>query len=281
MSDVPPLLADELGPADAAELAALKRKIQSERGFNCEFYKSKCLHRRIAVRLRACGQNSFAEYATLLDRDAREYDLLMDTLTINVTKFFRNPELWAALNERVVAELFARPRRERRVWSAGSASGEEAYSVSILLREWAERSGRADADSFQIVGTDIDRQSLAAADVAAYPALSLADLTPAQRERWFEPGPPFQLHAEARRGVTFQRRDLISDEPLREQSLILCRNVIIYLDRPVQENLFRRFYDALLPGGFLVLGKVETLFGTARTLFRPIDNRRRIFQKTT
>jgi chemotaxis methyl-accepting protein methylase len=264
---------------DEEELEKLKRKIEKDRGFNCSFYKDKCLRRRIAVRMRARGQRTFAEYAALLDREPAEYDHLLDTLTINVTKFFRNMETWTAVEQQVVPSLFA-GRGPVRVWSAGSASGEEAYTVSILLREWTEKQRRtAELDRVRIVGTDIDRKSLENARRGLYPDLSLTETPPAVRERWFSPGPPFQLRPEAQKNVSFVRRDLISEPAEREQNLILCRNVVIYFDREIQERLFKDFYDALVPGGFLVMGKVETLIGPARTLFRPVNNRERIFQK--
>lgn len=264
---------------DDEELARLKRKIETDRGFNCQFYKEKCLRRRIAVRMRARGQPTFAEYGALLDRDPAEYDHLLDTLTINVTKFFRNAETWDAVERQVLPALFE-GRGPVRAWSAGSASGEEAYTLSMQVRDWLARQGRAgEAGRLQVTGTDIDRRSLEAARTAEYPDLSLTETPPPVRDRWFDPGPPWTLHPEARQGVRFEHRDLISGEPLREQHLIFCRNVVIYFDREIQERLFRRFYDALVPGGFLVMGKVETLIGEARLLFRPVNNRERIFRR--
>jgi chemotaxis methyl-accepting protein methylase len=265
---------------DEEELEKLKRKIERERGFNCKFYKDKCLRRRIAVRMRARGQRTFAEYAGLLDREPQEYDQLLDTLTINVTKFFRNLETWEAVERQVVPALFARPGPIR-VWSAGAASGEEAYTVSILLREWAERNGKtAELDRrLQITGTDIDRRSLDTARAGVYPDLSVAETPERVLRRWFSDGPPYRIAAEAKKNVGFARRDLISGEPEREQTLIVCRNVVIYFDREIQERLFKVFHDALVPGGWLLLGKVETLIGAARTLFRSVNNRERIFQR--
>ena len=264
---------------DDEELERLKRKIERDRGFNCQFYKDKCLRRRIAVRMRARGQRTFADYGALLDREPAEYDLLLDTLTINVTKFFRNIETWQAVEQSIAPSLFA-ARGPIRVWSAGSASGEEAYTASILLREWAERNGKAaELSRLQITGTDIDRRSLETAERAVFPELSLTETPEAVKQRWFSPAPPFVLDAEAKRNVRFVRQDLISGEPQTEQSLIFCRNVVIYFDREIQERLFKRFYDSLVPGGFLVLGKVETLIGVARTLFRSVNNRERIFQR--
>jgi chemotaxis methyl-accepting protein methylase len=166
------------------------------------------------------------------------------------------------------------------VWSAGSASGEEAYTVSILMHEWAEKHHRRhEVDRVRIVGTDIDRKSLDNAQRGVYPDLSLSETPPHLRQRWFSPGPPFRIRPEAQKNVSFVRRDLISDPAEGGQSLIFCRNVVIYFDREIQERLFKDFYDALVPGGHLVLGKVETLIGVARTLFRPVNNRERIFRK--
>jgi chemotaxis methyl-accepting protein methylase len=264
---------------DEEELEKLKRKIERDRGFNCSFYKDKCLRRRIAVRMRARGQRTFAEYSALLDREPAEYDPLLDTLTINVTKFFRNLETWGAVEAQVLPALFAL-KGPVKVWSAGSASGEEAYTVSILLHEWAERHGkRADLERFRIVGTDIDRKSLDNARLGVFPDLSLTETPPHLREKWFSPGPPYRIRPEAQRNVSFTRRDLISEPAEGGQNLIFCRNVVIYFDREIQERLFKDFYDALVPGGFLVMGKVETLVGVARTLFRSVNNRERIFQK--
>lgn len=264
---------------DEEELERLKRKIERDRGFNCSFYKDRCLRRRIAVRMRARGQRSFADYEALLDREPAEYDHLLDTLTINVTKFFRNIETWHAIEQQVLPPLFAVPGPIR-VWSAGSASGEEAHTVSILMHEWTERHHRrGEVDRVRILGTDIDRKSLENAQRGVYPELSLSETPPHLRQRWFGPGPPFRIRPEAQKNVSFVRRDLISEPAERGQNLILCRNVVIYFDREIQERLFRDFWDALVPGGFLVMGKVETLVGVARTLFRSVNNRERIFQK--
>lgn len=278
---LPPFSITPLGlTGDDEELEKLKRKIERERGFNCQFYKDKCLRRRIAVRMRARGVPTFAEYGQLLDREAGEYDLLLDTLTINVTKLFRNLETWEAVERQVVPGLFEMRTPQLRVWSAGSSSGEEAYTVSIVLREWAEKNGRTrDLAKLHILGTDIDRRSLETAQRGEFPELSLQEAPERIRERWFSPGPPFRIRPEAKQNVVFARRDLISEAAPRDQNLIFCRNVVIYFDREIQERLFQGFYDALVPGGFLVLGKVETLIGPARSLFRALNNRERIFQK--
>ena len=280
MDPTPPDPELDPDPEEEAALEGLKWKIHADRGFNCHIYKDKCLRRRLAVRMRARGVEEFGRYAELLDSDPGEYDRLIDTLTINVTKFFRNREMWDRLRAEVIPALMASDSGPIDVWSAGCASGEEAYSVAMLMREWAEAEGRPEAmERVSILGTDIDRRSLQAAKDAVFPEISFEETEPETRARWFGGTAPFRLRPEITERVSFRRQDLISDEPPSGQRLILCRNVIIYFDRSVQERIFQLFYDALEPGGYLVLGRVETLLGRPRSLFRPVSARERIYQK--
>lgn len=267
-------------PQDEA-FAALLDKISRERGFHCASYKTTCLRRRVGVRMRARGVHRYAEYAALLDADTGEYDRLLDALTINVTRLFRNPEVFHAILDRVVPVLWASPRPRLRVWSAGCASGEEAYSLATLFHLHASAVGETDRLSrVEILGTDIDAASLAAAERAEFEERDFSETPPAWRSRYFAPAPPFVPDPAVRRMVRFQRHDLLREPPPRTaHDLIVCRNAIIYFDRASQERLFDAFYDALTPGGYLVLGKVETLFGRARQAFRVVDARERIFMR--
>jgi chemotaxis protein methyltransferase CheR len=259
--------------------AALTEKITRERGFGCASYKEKCVRRRIAVRMRARGVHTFEEYGLVLDRDRHEYDLLLDALTINVTKFFRNPETFAAIDREIVPALYARVEPQLRLWSAGCASGEEPYSLAMLMHRYAVAQGKR-FDRVDVLGTDVDRASLAAAERATYLEATLAD-TPAElRQMYFPLQSPYRIQRDERARVQYRRHDLLREPFPESQHLIVCRNVIIYFDRATQEVLFERFAAALLPGGFLVLGRVETLFGPARTMFAPIDNRERLFRRT-
>jgi chemotaxis protein methyltransferase CheR len=264
-----------------AGFLALTEKISRERGFGCASYKEKCLRRRIAVRMRARGMHTFEDYARLLDADEREYAQLLDALTINVTKLFRNWETWEVLGERVVPELWARPEAALRVWSAGCSSGREAYSLAVLFHRHAESVGTAGrAGRVDVLGSDVDERILQAAMRAEFEPGDFADTPAGLRARYFAPDRPFALHADARRLVRFERRDLLKDAPPDGPfHLILCRNVLIYFDRTSQERLFTAFHSALAPGGILVLGKVETLLGDARSLFTTVDARERIFRR--
>ncbi len=256
----------------------LTDKITRERGFGCASYKEKCVRRRIAVRMRARGVHTFEDYALVLDSDAREYELLLDALTINVTKFFRNPETFAAIDRELVSALYARVEPQLRIWSAGCASGEEPYSLAMLMHRYAIANSRR-FDRVEVLGTDLDHASLVAAERAVYLEPTLSDTPPDIRQTYFSMAPPYRIHGEVHARVHFRRHDLLREPFPEPQHLICCRNVIIYFDRATQEALFERFAAALLPGGFLVLGRVETLFGPARTLFAPVDIRERLFRR--
>ena len=260
---------------------ALTQKIARDKGFGCASYKEKCLRRRIAVRMRARGVHTYADYARVLDADKGEYERLLDALTINVTKLFRNWETYAVIADRVVPTLWERPISTISVWSAGCSSGEEPYSLAALFHRQAERLGQRDElpRRVRVLGTDIDARCLAAAERGAFAEADFTD-TPAElRDRYFAPSAPFTIIPEVRRLVRFERRDLLAEAPPPgPHHLIVCRNVLIYFDRDTQERLFDKFHSALAPDGFLVLGKVETLLGAARTRFVAVDGRERVFR---
>jgi chemotaxis protein methyltransferase CheR len=258
----------------------LTSKIEKDKGFGCASYKDKCLRRRIAVRMRARGVHTYGDYARVLDADGDEYDKLLDALTINVTKLFRNWETYSVIAEKVVPPLWAR-NGNIKVWSAGCSSGEEPYSLAALFHRHAEqRNELAQLPSrLSVLGSDIDARCLVAAAAGGFDEGDFGDTPPALRSRYFSPVAPFTIVPEVKRLVRFERRDLLAEEPPPgPHHLICCRNVLIYFDRDTQERLFDRFHAALAPDGFLVLGKVETLLGAARTRFVAVDSRERVFR---
>ncbi len=261
------------------EFQALLDKISRDRGFHCASYKTTCLRRRVGVRMRARGLHRYLDYAGLLDADTSEYDLLLDALTINVTKLFRNPEVYHAILRDVIPVVWESAPSRIQVWSAGCASGEEPYSLAALFHLYAAERGQLERlNHVSILGTDIDRRSLAAADRGEFEERDFGETPEAWRAAYFASSAPFAVVPELRRLVRFRQHDLLREPaPQTGNDLIVCRNAIIYFDRASQERLFESFYSALAPGGFLVLGKVETLFGRARQLFRPVDARERIF----
>lgn len=275
-----PLATGDLSDEDAEQLRALKTLIASRVGLNCDGYKERCLRRRIAVRMRARGIHRYNDYGALLESDETEYQRLLDTVMINVSKFFRNNDVYDRIRDMIVPWLFDLNAPRVRIWSAGCAGGEEPYSLAMMLLEHAEPRG-VDPARFEILATDVDQGAMAIARRAEYGAFSLTETPEAARDRWFDPlgGGIYRVRPEVRALVRFDTLDLLADETPTDVHLILCRNVIIYFERDMQERLFRRFNAALAPGGFLVLGKVEALFGASATGYRSIANRERIFRK--
>jgi chemotaxis methyl-accepting protein methylase len=180
----------------------------------------------------------------------------------------------------VIPAIWQGAPRELKVWSAGCSSGDEAYSMAVLFHRHASAVREtARLDRVDILGTDIDRESLTAAAKGLFDDDAFTDTPDDIRAAYFSATLPATVRPEAKSLVRFERRDLIHGEAPKGLHLIACRNVIIYFDRTTQENLFIRFHEALEPGGFLVLGKVETLLGATRSLFEPVDARERIFRR--
>jgi chemotaxis methyl-accepting protein methylase len=273
-----PLAKGELSPQDARELVELKVVILKQLGFDCKAYKEPCLRRRLAVRMRARGTHTYAEYARLLGDDPTEGARMLDAITINVSKFYRNLETWDAIRTRVVPALFKLTAPKINIWSAGCASGEEPYTMAMVLLQYAEEHRqRSYLKRFDILGTDIDKGILALAARAEYGPFAFGEIDPAIRHRFFEEN---RLKPEIKSMVHFQELDLMTGPYPQGMHLIFCRNVIIYFERAVQEHLFQEFHKSLEPNGFLVLGKVETIFGRGAGLFTSISSRERIFCKS-
>jgi len=209
------------------DLSTLTQKITVERGFGCASYKEKCLSRRIAVRMRARGVHTYADYARLLDADAAEYDKLLDVLTINVTKLFRNWDTYSALAGTVIPDLWSRETPAIRVWSAGCSSGQEPYSLAVLFHRHAATAGMLpQIGRVDVLGTDIDRASLAAAQRAQFAEPDFADTPDELRQRYFTRSAPFAVSPNVRGMVRFERRDLLNDPaPPGPFELIACRNM--------------------------------------------------------
>jgi chemotaxis protein methyltransferase CheR len=270
-------------PADDAAFAALTRKISREAGLSLDAYKDKCLRRRIAVRMRACGVHTFADYQSVLDASPSEYELLKDAITINVTRFYRNAETWNLLRGGLLGEICDKTGEEVRAWSAGCSSGEEPYTLAVLMADYYDRQGRSDRLGMVTVdATDIDRQCLMLAHAGRYRREALADVPADLAARYFEiDGSGYRVIERVRSRVLVRSLDLSSEPPPRRNyQLILCRNVVIYFGRATQERVFLAFAEALAPGGILVLGKVETLFGPARERLTLLDPRERVYRRT-
>ena len=272
-------MSDGFGSDEA--FRALASRIGLLKGLDCAAYKPRCLRRRIAVRMRARGVHTYDAYRALLDRDPDEYQRLLDALTINVTRFFRNPETWVALSADPLPALWQSRQGRIRAWSAGCASGEEAYTLAIAIAEAARESGQERwLDRAKIDATDIDRQCIETARRAVYGEPALDGMPPALKHRYFPGPPPYHVPAPIAKVVRVLEHDLTREAPPQPPyDIIVCRNTVIYFDRAMQERLFLAFADALAPRGVLVLGKVETLLGPARARLALLDPRERLYRR--
>jgi two-component system, chemotaxis family, CheB/CheR fusion protein len=254
--------------------------LKEARGFDFTGYKRASLVRRVTHRMNAVGLSDYEEYIDFLQVHPDEFNALFDTILINVTSFFRDAEAWSQLRDKIVPDLVARRGAQGlRVWSAGCASGEEAYSLAIVLAQvmGIETFRR----NVKIYATDVDELALAQARTAAYTDKQLRGLSEEEAADFFEQlNGHYVFRKDLRRNVIFGRNDLVQDAPISRIDLLVCRNTLIYLNSETQGHILRRLHFALRPEGILFLGKAEMLLSHAR-LFSPVDLKRRFFTKVT
>lgn len=212
------------------------------------------LLRRVSKRLHATGCSSISEYLRLLENDPAEYSRLFSSITIKVSEFFREPEVFAAIAQILRSEFCGTPVR---AWSCASACGEEAYSVAMLFSECLGMDALAKSKVF---ATDIDPEALEQARRATYRADSIVNVTSDMKDRYFIPvDGQRKIKYGIRNLVKFGTLDIVQSTPLSGMHLVLCRNLFIYLGKPLQEKVFQKLDYALKPGGLLALGKAEVL----------------------
>ena len=262
------------------DFANLIRYIQESRGVDFRGYKKSSLRRRVTRRMEEVGSDSFATYHGLLEADPREFNELLNTVLINVTSFFRDEEAWTALRNEVVPAIVERSRQNNqpiRIWSIGCASGEEPFSVAMAF---ADVLGvEAFCDTVKVYATDLDEEALRAARHATYTPRDVENLPPEMLERYFErSGNHFVFQRELRKCVIFGRHNVVHDAPISRIDLLVCRNLLIYLEAETQDSVLPRLHYALVDGGYMFLGKAETQLARSR-LFEPVDLKHRLFRK--
>jgi two-component system CheB/CheR fusion protein len=270
---------DGLDTDPDAGLEALLVFLRDHRGFDFAGYKRPSLGRRVRRRMDEVGIADHTAYLACLEAEPSEFEELFDRILINVTSFFRDAPVWEGIRQVVIPAILRSKGDddELRVWCAGCASGEEPYSVAMLL---ADALGEDEAlRRVRIFATDVDDRALAQARLGCYPAREVAALSRGYGERYFEPGERTRcFRRDLRRTVVFGRHDLLQDPPISRIDLLLCRNTLIYLNAEAQQEVRDHLRYALLPGGHLVLGTSESLVGTTDDL-EPVDGRLRIFRR--
>jgi two-component system, chemotaxis family, CheB/CheR fusion protein len=259
---------------------ALLLYLKQSRGFDFTAYKRSSLMRRVLVRMQAAGVPTFPEYHDYLQVDPDEFTRLFNTILINVTSFFRDAPTWTALADTVLPALLAElgPADPIRVWCAGCASGEEAYTIAMLL---AEAVGPEQfRERVKIYGTDVDEEALNQARLGSYDSRSVEEVPPELLQKYFDRvNNHLVFSRELRRKVIFGRHDLLQDAPISRVHLLTCRNCLMYFNAEAQARILSRFHFGLREHGILVLGKAETLL-THSINFGAVDVKRRIFTKT-
>ncbi|WP_435360464.1 CheR family methyltransferase [Haloarchaeobius sp. DFWS5] len=272
-------------PADgetADEQAAFERVaayVEDELGFATSHYNDSYLKRRLSSRMRRTHVDDYGGYYDVLVDNEEEAEELLDALSINVTGFFRNPDVWDGLRD-VMRDLSAKQDHVH-VWSAACADGREPYSLAMLALD----DPRVDAEKFHIYGTDISVDALHTAQDGVYHSTRTVDIgdqlgflsnfhayIDKQENR-------FEVTDRVKRMVTFARHDLINDDAKSGFDLVVCRNLFIYIDNEYKEPILRTVADALRPDGYLVIGKAETIPPQLKSVFSVLDGRLRIYQR--
>jgi two-component system CheB/CheR fusion protein len=253
--------------------------LKNNRGFDFTGYKRTTLARRVGHRMQAMSIATYGEYLDYLELHQDEYTSLFDTVLINVTGFFRDQGSWETLRTMIIPDLVQQkaPNRPIRIWSAGCASGEEAYTLAILFAE--ELGVDEFRERVKIYATDVDEEALQVARVASYDEQAASSVPEELRERYFERlGARHVFRRDLRRSVIFGRNDLTQDAPISRCDLLVSRNTLMYFNAETQGRILGRFHFAVNNTGYLFLGKAEMLLNRGE-LFVPVDLRRRIFRK--
>jgi len=251
----------EIKDSEIAELKFLMNKIYNEIGFDCRHYPVRFIQRRIMTRMMACKVNSYLDYFNILNENKNEWKELVDALTINVTQFFRDSSVWEALQNRVLPEIIQKKNNSDnkiiKIWSAGCSSGEEPYSISILLKETLP-----DIFFYTIYASDIDEDALIKAKEGIYNIRSLINIDRERFTKYFtrHDKDTYKISDEIKRKVIFLKHDIFEKTSfLLGLDIIFCRNVMIYFTPEKKEEALEIFYNSLNDMGLLVLGKCEVI----------------------
>ncbi|HPU50228.1 MAG TPA: CheR family methyltransferase, partial [Burkholderiaceae bacterium] len=267
-------------PEDADRLNAVLTLVLARTGNDFRLYRTSMLRRRLSQRmaLKACIHP--ADYMALLDQSPDEAAALSAEFLIGVTDFFRDSEAWQEVERLQMPALVAQRQVDDlpfRVWTPGCSSGEESYSIAMLLQE--QLAGHGATDSVQIFGTDIDHEALAVARKGVYPDSIASTVSPQRLARFFDrQDGHFAVRKSLRDAVMFAPQNLVRDTPFSRLDMVLCRNVLMYFDPALQERVIRLFHFALKPGGLLWLGRAESL-PIKSELFEPVSRDVRLFRR--
>lgn len=271
------------GTRERESLQMLSLLLQQQKGICLFDYKDRLLERRLRSRVRATGCADIRAYVEYLRQNSGEVERLLDSLAINISGFFRDPDVFRAIAS-VVFEgwrksgLF-RERKVFRAWSCACAHGEEPYSLSALWEQWIQRKSGKPVPELRITASDVDSEALTRARTAHYDATAISGI-PDQYSSFFETrGGRLIIPASIRSRIRFVQENVLIPAHRRRSDLVLCRNFLMFFDRGARENAMKMLEDSVEPGGYLVLGGAETFKESPGRKLVPVDSAHRIYQK--
>jgi two-component system CheB/CheR fusion protein len=271
--------ADDSSPQALNAILGLLREHSKH---DLSLYKTSTLRRRVERRIAVHSLDTMAAYEEFLRKNPKEFDLLFKEMLIGVTSFFRDPAVWQDLGDALLPALRARSANDRRLraWVVGCSTGEEAYTLAMVLKEAVDALPAPESYSLQIFATDLSVDAIALARKGHYPARIAEVVSPARLARFFSAeGDGFRVSAEIREMVLFAQHDVILDPPFTRLDILCCRNLLIYFNAALQRRLVPLFHYSLHPAGILVLGAAETA-GQAKAMFAPLAPKSRIYRRS-
>jgi len=257
--------------------------VKREYSLDLSFYRKTFLMRRLAVRLNAVDVSSIKGYTDYLKANPQEWPVFIDHLSINVSKFFRDKEVFAEFKDTVLPRILKKKKESAassiRIWSCGCSNGEEPYSLAILLNDFF--SEQKEQIPFSLVASDVDSDALGKASVGEYSSQAMENVSSLQKETYFDQAEDgkYRVKDSLKSRIKFKKHNLFVDKPFPFMDVIFFRNVGIYLSADNTEKIFVNIHHALKQGGYLVLGKVETLRRSVDGYFQPVSLQNKIYEK--
>ncbi|ACB85178.1 CheR family methyltransferase [Natranaerobius thermophilus] len=244
-----------------------KSKVYQKTGIDLNQYKQKQMKRRLTTLMSKRGYSSYDDYWLALQRDEKLYREFLDRITINVSEFFRNPQRWNVLEETILPKIIKQKGKDEKlkIWSAACSTGEEPYSLAMVLKEFFPPS------QFDILATDLDETVLNQARKGVYSEERIKEVNSDRLFKYFnQEDKLYHVKDEIKKCVNFKKHNLLKDPYDKNFDLILCRNVMIYFTEEAKSILYKNFYQALAPGGVLFVGSTEQIFNASKLGFQSI-----------
>lgn len=269
--------------SDERHMESVRKHLMASRGLDISGYSSTFILRSVKKRLGRTGAKDLSDYVSLLRSSEDETTSFVGTLSINVTEFFRDKGTFEALSEKVLRPVIQSKTGTGgivRVWSAGCATGQELYTIAICLEEELRRAGRSENVLGTVTGGDLSPAALDFARRGTYTKEQVKNVPPRMLKEYFvSKGDTYQVGDTLRHRVRFVSENLLEEPRSRLFDVVVCRNVLIYFSRPMHDQVVMNLHKALRRGGYMMLGRTESLLGPPRTRFELIDADNRIFRK--